>query len=98
MTELGDRNPNADCVPGKVGAGLAVSFRILTLIFSLLVPSLTPQDSTFEYHKNDFPDQRREPGFQAYVPWVHNNSAMSRLICSILKIYIVSTALSVWPE
>lgn len=78
---------------GRVGAGPAASFQILTLIFSLLVPSLTPQDSKLEYHKNDFPDQRRESGFQAYVPWMHNNSVMSRLICSILKIYIVSTTL-----
>lgn len=78
---------------GRVGAGLAASFQILTLIVFLLVPSLTPQDLKLEYHKNDFPDQRREPGFRAYVPWMHNNSVMSRLICSSLKIYIVSTAL-----
>lgn len=27
-----------------------------------------------QHHKNDFPDQRRAPGCQAYVPWMRNNS------------------------
>jgi hypothetical protein len=41
---------------GKGRAGLPESYQILTQILSLWVPSLTPQDSKCEYHKNDFPD------------------------------------------
>lgn len=77
---------------GREGAGLAA---VTSDPDSLLVPSLIPQNSKFEYHKNDFSDQRREPGFEAHVPRMQHSSAMSRLICSILKIYIVSIALSV---
>lgn len=45
-----------------------------------------------------FPRIKEEPGFQAYEHWMHKNSAMSRIICSILKVSIVLTFLSVWSK
>lgn len=97
MPELGGQELKCRLCAGRGGGRICINANSDSDILPS-GPFPNPQDSKFELSQNDFPDQRREAGFQAQVPQLHNNSAMSRLICSILKIYIVLTSLPVWPK